>query len=55
MRFAHAESEREIDYVRRLAISMQRRVKAEDTLCAETWKNRKIRELKNIKDVARGY
>jgi hypothetical protein len=27
----------------------------EDTLCAETWKNRKIRELKNLKDIARGY
>jgi len=25
------------------------------TLCSETWKNRKLRPLKDIKDVARGY
>ena len=27
----------------------------ENTLCSETWGNRKIRPLKNLKDVARGY
>jgi len=27
----------------------------EGTLCSETWKNRKLRPLKDIKDVARGY
>ncbi len=27
----------------------------EGTLCSETWKNRKLRPLKDMKDVARGY
>ncbi|MGA0447367.1 MAG: 6-hydroxymethylpterin diphosphokinase MptE-like protein [Pseudohongiellaceae bacterium] len=27
----------------------------EDTLCAETWKNRKLRKLQDLKDIARGY
>ena len=27
----------------------------EDTLCAETWKNRKLRKLRDLKDIARGY